>query len=75
MSSLIATWKPTFHYVQRQDSARVKDHSLNHLELLRSGKYSDLTLRCDSAEWHVHRFVLSARSKYFAAACDGDFEV
>jgi len=75
MSSLIATWKPTYPYLYRPDSVRVKDYSLSHLELLRSGKYSDLTLRCGNAEWHVHRFVLCPRSKYFTAACDGDFEV
>ncbi|KAL8828608.1 MAG: hypothetical protein Q9191_002489 [Dirinaria sp. TL-2023a] len=46
----------------------------DHQELLRSGKYSDLTLKCGNKTWHVHRFILCAWSKVFAAASDGYFQ-
>ena len=43
--------------------------------LLESGKYSDLTLTCDSRSWKVHKGVLCLQSDFFAKACDGDFRV
>ena len=33
--------------------------------LLESGKYSDLTLRCDDCEWEVHRTIVCAHSTLF----------
>lgn len=44
-------------------------------ELFLSGKYSDTTIRCGSEEWKVHRSIICQRSRFFAAACDGDFKV
>ncbi|KAH0543146.1 hypothetical protein FGG08_002491 [Glutinoglossum americanum] len=41
--------------------------------ILKSGKYSDLTICCDSREFKVHRAIVCPRSRFFAAACDGEF--
>ncbi|KAL8913676.1 MAG: hypothetical protein Q9171_001526 [Xanthocarpia ochracea] len=41
---------------------------------LRSGKYSDLTITCKGRTFKVHRHVLCMASKFFAAACDGEFQ-
>lgn len=41
--------------------------------LLQTGKYSDLVIKCEAREWHVHRFIICERSKFFATACDGPF--
>ena len=42
---------------------------------LESGKYSDLTIICRGHEFHVHRAILCTASKFFQAACDGEFKV
>lgn len=44
-------------------------------DLFHSSKYSDLTIRCGSEMWKVHRAIMCQRSPFFAAACDGDFQV
>ncbi|KAL8684852.1 MAG: hypothetical protein Q9224_006099 [Gallowayella concinna] len=41
--------------------------------LFKSAKYSDLTLVCGGREFQVHRAIVCAASKFFAAACDGNF--
>ena len=40
-----------------------------------SSKYSDLIIRCKGKEFKVHRMILCPRSTFFAAACDGAFQV
>ncbi|KAL8813752.1 MAG: hypothetical protein Q9200_000005 [Gallowayella weberi] len=42
--------------------------------LLSSGKYSDLTIICRDQKFRVHRAVLCFASRFFAAACDGNFQ-
>ncbi|GAB7356698.1 hypothetical protein MBLNU459_g7407t1 [Dothideomycetes sp. NU459] len=37
------------------------------------GKYSDLTIRCNSKEWAVHRAILCSRSGFFDGACSNQF--
>ena len=44
-------------------------------QILRTGKYSDLTIRCGLEEFKAHRSIVCPRSKFFAAACDSGFEV
>ncbi len=43
--------------------------------LLKSEKYSDLTLKCHERAFKVHRAVVCTRSSVFAAAIDGGFKV
>ena len=43
--------------------------------ILQSAKYSDLTVRCGSEEFKIHRAIVCPRSTFFAAACDGQFRV
>jgi hypothetical protein len=45
------------------------------LSLLKSGKYSDLTIFCGEQKFFVHRAIICPRSKFFSAACDGGFKV
>lgn len=42
-------------------------------EILRSGAYADLELRCGSRHWMVHKNVLCPQSDWFKAAGDGRF--
>ena len=43
--------------------------------LWNSQMYSDLTIRCGSKEYKVHRSVVCPRSAFFAKACNGEFIV
>lgn len=42
--------------------------------LLRTGKYSDFTVRCDNKVFNLHKIVLSYGSEFFRAAIDGGFK-
>ena len=44
-------------------------------EIWGSSKYSDLTVRCGSQDFKLHRAIVCPRSTFFAAACDGQFHV
>ena len=46
-----------------------------NLELLMTGKYSDITIKCGCREWRSHRSIVCKRSTFFGAACDGSFVV
>jgi len=43
--------------------------------LYKSEEGSDLTLICASSEFRVHSYMLTMRSTWFTAACDGNFKV
>ncbi|KAG0646595.1 hypothetical protein D0Z07_7566 [Hyphodiscus hymeniophilus] len=43
-------------------------------ELYKSGRYSDMTVKCQGREWKVHRNIVCSQSKPLAAALDGNFE-
>ncbi|OXV05207.1 hypothetical protein Egran_07025 [Elaphomyces granulatus] len=46
----------------------------NYEELMRSQKYTDLTLSCQGQEFKVHRAIVCTESSVFAAACDDGFK-
>jgi hypothetical protein len=52
-----------------------KDMLNANKELLQSSKYSDLTIICGNREFNIHRSIVCPRSRFFAAACDGEFLV
>lgn len=43
-------------------------------ELMRSQKYTDLTLSCQGQEFKVHRAIVCPQSPVLAAVCDGGFK-
>ena len=43
--------------------------------LMKSAKYSDLTLICNEVELRVHRAIVCSQSPVLSAACDGAFTV
>ncbi|KAF5253945.1 hypothetical protein FANTH_1270 [Fusarium anthophilum] len=44
------------------------------VNLLRTGDYSDLTITCSKDQCRVHKAIICPRSKFFKAACDGNFK-
>ena len=60
---------------QAEAASTTSHHVLQFSGLLGSGKYSDLTLKCGSRSWKVHKSVLCLQSDFFAKACDGTFKV
>jgi len=48
----------------------------SHIDkILKSGRYSDLTIKCHGRVFKVHRNIIAVQSKPLAAAIDGDFKV
>ncbi|KAI1125925.1 BTB/POZ protein [Nemania abortiva] len=41
-------------------------------ELLETGKFSDITVKCGKRTWNLHRAILTSRCKYFRAALEND---
>ena len=46
-----------------------------NMSLLTSQMYSDITIRCGSAEYKLHRAIICPRSTFLNAACSGEFMV
>ncbi|KAI1013630.1 hypothetical protein LB503_010604 [Fusarium chuoi] len=42
--------------------------------MLKTGKYSDLTIVCGNNRYRVHRNIICARSKFFDVSCDSGFK-
>ena len=47
----------------------------SNLAIYNSSKYADMTVLCNPAEFKLHRAIVCPRSKFFATACDGQFQV
>lgn len=43
-------------------------------EVMKSGKYSDLTFVCDGDEFKVHKVIVCPQSDVLSAAVDGSFK-
>lgn len=43
--------------------------------LLDDSRFSDLILKCEGEEFHVHKCIVCLESPVFTAACGGDFQV
>ncbi|KAK5172631.1 uncharacterized protein LTR77_002751 [Saxophila tyrrhenica] len=43
-------------------------------ELMKSGKYTDLTTKCGNREWHVHKAIVCTASCVIATECDGEMK-
>ena len=50
-------------------------HLLTDIRVYDSGQYSDLTIRCGSRTWKVHRVIVYAASNFFLKAGEGAFQV
>lgn len=66
----------------RTTASLINMTTIHHNELVNSlsnlfgsSKYSDLTIRCGSDLYKVHRAVICQRSDFFAVACDSGFKV
>ncbi|KAN0071715.1 BTB/POZ fold [Elaphomyces granulatus] len=46
----------------------------SHRELLETGKFSDLTIKCRGESFKVHKAVICPLSPFFMKACDGEFQ-
>ena len=46
-----------------------------NVSLWASQLYSDITVRCGSTEYKLHRSIICPRSTFFAAACKEEFMV
>ncbi|KAG5804747.1 hypothetical protein H9Q74_004426 [Fusarium xylarioides] len=44
------------------------------VDLLKTGKYSDLTISCGKDQYRVHKAIICPRSNFFEAACSGEFK-
>lgn len=49
--------------------------SLAMREILRTGKYSDLTIKCKGHQLKVHQAIVCSQSPFFDAAICGGFQV
>lgn len=47
-----------------------KGEEQSMLEMLRSGKYADLTIECRERTWQVHKIIVCRASRLLAAECD-----
>ncbi|KAK5701414.1 hypothetical protein LTR17_022607 [Elasticomyces elasticus] len=45
----------------------------DELSMFNNPLHADLTIRCMSREWHVHKIMLCAQSPFFAKVCEGRF--
>jgi hypothetical protein len=53
----------------------VKIPATDSSSLYDTGKYTDMTVKCQGKEWKVHRAIVCSQSKPLAAAMDGKFKV
>jgi len=58
------------------DSAQVNYNRIltGYGELLETGKFSDLTIKCCGESFKVHKAVICPRSPFFMKACNGEFK-
>lgn len=57
------------------DPEPVSAGSSVNANLLRTGQFSDLTIKCGNYNFRVHKNILCTQSPYFMSACTGGFKV
>jgi speckle-type POZ protein len=57
------------------DSATTQVNLAVYDELLKTGKFSDLTIKYREESFKVHKAIICAHSPFFMKACDGNFLV
>ncbi len=55
--------------------SHIRGLTTSHSGTLESSKVSDMTVRCGSEEFKLHKAIVCPRSNFFAEACDGQFQV
>ncbi|KAK3331541.1 BTB/POZ protein [Apodospora peruviana] len=72
MSSAFPLWGTEAALPRDEEPFKILMSSL--VEFYSNGEYSDLVISCGEKEYRVHRILVCAQSKFFAAACREGFK-
>jgi hypothetical protein len=71
----LVSWQTSSGHTHTMADTHQKGLCENLYNIFKSGKYSDLTICSDDREFKVHQAVVCPQCRFFAAACDGAFQV